>query len=175
MPEMEQCEQFHQFCENATLAEAFPKVCTQDAADGEQGKRPRHERAAAAAAAGGGPLPTLFLACLPARVRNQSRGLMSRLTAGQRVLLDQAGACSCQPGYGSCWHPGQPPPRPSAGSSRSLPPMKMWFHQSTRELFLFKEWVPNSSEWRDRCQGRGFARWPVRAQWCRLAWPQDGD
>jgi hypothetical protein len=33
-----------------------------------------------------------------------------------------------------------------AGSSTALPPMKMWIHQGTRDLFLFKEWVPNSSE-----------------------------
>jgi hypothetical protein len=34
-----------------------------------------------------------------------------------------------------------------AGSTTSMPPMKMWYHQSTRDIFLFKEWVPSSSEW----------------------------
>lgn len=24
--------------------------------------------------------------------------------------------------------------------------MKMWFHQGNREMFLFREWVPNNSE-----------------------------
>jgi copper transporter 1 len=31
------------------------------------------------------------------------------------------------------------------GSSSAIPPMKMWFHQGTREMFLFKEWVPDST------------------------------
>lgn len=29
--------------------------------------------------------------------------------------------------------------------SQSLPPMKMWMHASTREIFLFKEWVPSTT------------------------------
>ncbi|PSC76967.1 CTR type copper ion transporter [Micractinium conductrix] len=64
MPDMEQCAAFKTFCADADVAAGFPKVCTQDAAD---------------------------------------------------------------------------------GSSSSLPPMKMWFHQSAREMFLFKEWVPNNT------------------------------
>ena len=27
-----------------------------------------------------------------------------------------------------------------------MPTMKMWIHQSTRDIFLFKEWVPDNSE-----------------------------
>lgn len=48
MPEMEQCGEFHQFCSNTTVAAAFPKVCTQDAADGAwRACRPRRPRGAA--------------------------------------------------------------------------------------------------------------------------------
>ncbi|KAI3436176.1 hypothetical protein D9Q98_002231 [Chlorella vulgaris] len=31
------------------------------------------------------------------------------------------------------------------GSITALPPMKMWMHQSTRDIFLFKEWVPTGT------------------------------
>lgn len=162
MPDMEQCAAFKTFCADADVAAGFPKVCTQDAADGERRRARRgrrgHARKGGTRRPGGSGRAGMQHPRFAHDAHHSAPALLEDVLSSRLPPAPAAGRRLPLPPW--------VPHTGCAGSSSSLPPMKMWFHQSAREMFLFKEWVPNNSE--RACVGcRGLPSWAAAGGWLR--------